>query len=880
MNKKILAATIAVMAAGGSQAELMISGIMDGPGSDPKSIEFYATTDIPDLSVYTLKLQQNGNTSYGKTYTFSADSVSAGTYFTATERSDGSGFTRFFRKAPDYTGTGFDFNGDDRVLIVSTADENNIIDIFGEKDVDGSGTDWEYTDGWAYRKSMLASSELTKEPNDGVFNSANWVFSGVNVTDRAPRNTFASAIMPVAGAIPDAESLPSIGSCETALSAEDVTKISAIQGSVAAGGESPLKGEVVLIEGIVTDSLQGIDKKNYQYSGFFIQEEDSDSDGDDTTSEAVFVYNYKNKVAVGDKVRLVGFVDEHSGATQIGYLEDFLICEHDATLPASINVTLPISSLDRYEQLEGMKIRFTNNLLVSDFYGNNYSFEGYGQFLASSELNYQPTEITVPSVENYNAAVTAKQLNSILIDDGISYDNSKDGPDPILLPNDQGFSNTNYFRIGYGLSDVEGIVHTDTYKDPKHPYFLIPTVAPTYDPLNAGRTLEPVVDPTANLKIASMNVLNLFNGITESDVILYPVDDEFPSTADYRGAKSQADYEIQLAKIVAALKAMDSDVIGLMEIENDGFGDDSSIHALTEALNVEQATGSEYTYVNPGVSTIGEDSISVGLLYRASVVTPIGTTTILDSENSPTDGSGEPLFIDSKNRPALIQSFEHKATGDTFTVVVNHLKSKGSSCSSLGDPDNNDGQGNCNQTRTKAVQALTQFITTNPTGVDTDNVVFMGDMNAYAKEDPIAAFESAGFINLKYTDASTEEQPFSYSYGGFLGSLDHLIGSSSMESRLVSVDDWHINSVESSLMDYDTDLDKYNNNDHIASQDPYYSSDHDPVIAGFVMVKKPDPKPEGDEEKEKEKDDNSGALGFLMFPLMLGLIRSRRKLTP
>jgi len=40
--------------------------------------------------------------------------------------------------------------------------------------------------------------------------------------------------------------------------------------------------------------------------------------------------------------------------------------------------------------------------------------------------------------------------------------------------------------------------------------------------------------------------------------------------------------------------------------------------------------------------------------------------------------------------------------GDRFTVVVNHLKSKGSDCNDVGDPDLGDGQGNCSQTRRKA----------------------------------------------------------------------------------------------------------------------------------------------------------------------------------
>jgi uncharacterized protein len=76
--------------------------------------------------------------------------------------------------------------------------------------------------------------------------------------------------------------------------------------------------------------------------------------------------------------------------------------------------------------------------------------------------------------------------------------------------------------------------------------------------------------------------------------------------------------------------------------------------------------------------------------------------------------------------------------------VVNHLKSKGSDCNAVGDPDTGDGQGNCNGTRTDAAEALVDWLATDPTGSGDPDVLVIGDMNAYAKEDPIAVFEGAG----------------------------------------------------------------------------------------------------------------------------------------
>ncbi len=61
----------------------------------------------------------------------------------------------------------------------------------------------------------------------------------------------------------------------------------------------------------------------------------------------------------------------------------------------------------------------------------------------------------------------------------------------------------------------------------------------------------------------------------------------------------------------------------------------------------------------------------MGLIYRPAKVAPIGMYKILNSTD-------DPRFIDTKSRPALAQTFQDLATGGRFTVVVNHLKSKGS----------------------------------------------------------------------------------------------------------------------------------------------------------------------------------------------------------
>ena len=609
---------------------------------------------------------------------------------------------------------------------------------------------------------------------------------------------------------------PTLGECGDT-SVNGFAFIHQVQGDILdlENDASPLYGNTVVVEGIITADFQGGTLPNgdnsYQYSGYWIQEEDNDADANSNTSEGVFVYDYKSTVSIGDKVRLMATATEYNNATQLKSVGELSVCAVNQTLPTAISVTLPVDDLTELEAVEGMLIENNQNLIVSDLYGTGYGFANYGQFVVSSKLHFQPTEIAAPLSDAAIAAAEARPLDVLLIDDGVaaSY------PSYIPFPDESGYNASNPMRIGYRVPTLAGVMHGW-----KNNYTVIPSNI-VIDP-TAPRTAEPVIAQEANLVIVGMNVLNYFNGDG--------LGEGFPTS---RGAPSYEALVMQTDKIVSALTVMNADVIALMEIENDGFGENSAIQSLVTALNVMQSEGNEYTFINPGVSTIGTDEISVGLLYRNQKLQAIGNTAILDSSNSPLNENGEVLFVDTKNRPSLIQSFSFE--GDTFTLSVNHLKSKGSACDEA--DEGLDGQGNCNQSRTNAAQALAEFLGTNPTGIATDKVMILGDLNAYSQEDPMQLFYQNGFENLKYTNKATEEKPFSYSYSGFLGSLDHALSSPALTDNVLSVDAWHINSVEDSTMDYLTEDNgqTYSSIDNYAAPDAYRSSDHDPIIVALNM---------------------------------------------
>ena len=178
-------------------------------------------------------------------------------------------------------------------------------------------------------------------------------------------------------------------------------------------------------------------------------------------------------------------------------------------------------------------------------------------------------------------------------------------------------------------------------------------------------------------------------------------------------------------------------------------------------------------------------------------MTPVGDYAILDS-------SVDPRFIDTLNRPALAQTFRSNESGGVFTAVVNHLKSKGSDCNAVGDPDTGDGSGNCNLTRTSAAEALVDWLATDPTGSGDADFLIIGDLNSYAKEDPIDALLAGGYTDLVRRFAGGS--PTRTSFDGQLGYLDHALAGEGLVDEVTGATEWHINADEPDLLDYDIDV--------------------------------------------------------------------------
>jgi len=384
-------------------------------------------------------------------------------------------------------------------------------------------------------------------------------------------------------------------------------------------------------------------------------------------------------------------------------------------------------------------------------------------------------------------------------------------PDTVAYPQG-GLSADNTLRVGDTLPGLTGVLGFGFDR-----YRVQPVGEVVFDHTNP-RPASPA-EVGGEIQVAAFNVLNYFNGNGTGQA---GAAGGFPTA---RGAQSLFEFERQRAKILAAITELDADVVGLMELENDvtAGAPYGAIEDLVDGLNEATAPGT-YDFIDTGV--VGTDAIRVGILYQPASVTPVGQHSIIDS-------SVDERFISTLNRPSIAQTFEANADGARFTAVVNHLKSKGSDCDAVGDPDGLDGQGNCNGTRTAAAEALVDWLGTDPTGSGDTDFLLLGDMNAYAQEDPISVFREAGYVDTIGEFMAGEG--YSYVFEGQSGYLDHALASPSLAEQVSGVTEWHINADEPVALDYNDNFKTPEQIDSFYAPGPYRSSDHDPVLVGLNL---------------------------------------------
>jgi predicted extracellular nuclease len=556
------------------------------------------------------------------------------------------------------------------------------------------------------------------------------------------------------------------------------TRIAEIQGR---GATSPLIGSTQDVEGVVVgDFVTGL-------GGIFIQDP-LHLRVDVSGGLFIELERRPEGLRAGMQLRVRGLVTElgpdHGTLTAIVAPEDIALCGEGPPISPRVLETPPAD----WEALEGMLVTLPGPLTVS----GNYTLHRFGELLlAFGDRLYQPTELHPPGPQA-RALAEENARRSILVDDARSQQNP---PSLWFLP-----ETVDTLRVGSRVSGITGVV------DQRFGSHRIQLSAPLGGVEPAPRPLAPPAVP-GSLRVAAFNLENFFNGDGEGG--------GFPTE---RGAQTAAEFERQAAKLIAALSALEADIVALSELENDGYGEHSAIAELTRRLNAAPGEAGDWRFVDPGSERLGGDAIAVGLIYRASRVERVGR---------PAYREGGPFARGS--RVPIAAAFRSLEGGRAFTVASVHLKSK-TRCPEHGGPDGDQGDGQAcwNASRVEAVRALHDWLSRDPAGSGGALWMIAGDFNAHGQEDPIRLLLSKGYLDAASAHV-LPHRPYSYVFRGLAGRLDHVLLSPGLAPHLAGAGYWHINADEPPLLGYSgTDTRWYR-------PDPLRSSDHDPLIVGLDL---------------------------------------------
>jgi 5'-nucleotidase len=587
------------------------------------------------------------------------------------------------------------------------------------------------------------------------------------------------------------------------------TTIAEVQGT---GDISPLDGTTVTVEGVMT-----ADHRAGGYRGLYVQTAGSGVAEDLTpgASDGVFVYlgSRTTTGVIGDLVQVTGVVTEYYGLTEIsasGSGGGVEVVSSGNALPTPVPLPDTVQGADR-EQYEGMLVDPEGTYLVA----STHEVDRYGSvwLSAGATLPVKSTELARPGTDA-DAIAAANAAARIVLDDGRSSQVTGatqpylTADDPVRVGDGVDFGDEVYvLHYGYDLWRLQPTTPIDA---------TTPADAKASFPELSPRPVAPA-EVGGDLTVATFNVLNYFTTFSDDD-------------DRARGAEDAAQLGIQRGKIVAAIGALDADVVALQEIENsvhfgestEGAADGTPDVALADLVaGLNAAAGSdEWAYVPTPDELVGAgapatDVIMNAIIYRTDSVTTVGES-VADVDETVWDIAREPIA----------QAFA-PVDGAPFVVIANHFKSK-SPPSGNEDPEPADGQGFFNAERVEQAEALVDFVAEMQAAAGTDDVAVLGDLNSYAKEDPVQVLVDAGLVDLVPTLAPGR---YTYTYDGEQGSFDHALATPSFKARVTGADVWDINADEWFGFQYQGSFPE--------AGTVYRASDHDPIVLGLSATKPP-----------------------------------------
>jgi predicted extracellular nuclease len=588
-------------------------------------------------------------------------------------------------------------------------------------------------------------------------------------------------------------------------------RIPMIQGT---GPQSSMAGSVQTTEGVITMKFSG---------GYFIQ--DIGPEVAPEASRGILVFGATTEHVPGDLVRVTGTVTEYPAGGAVTYTELTGVGNSTAIKisgghqVAPTTVDFPRYDLSRYQ---GMLVRFPSPLVINA----TSSLTGFGELTLSSKRRETPTNLFRAGSADAIALAAANAADQVVLTEASSI-----VPTASTLPYFDYTDKT--VRIGDTVDGIIGAIDFANIGNGLYGYKVQPLTLPMVTHSNP-RTAAPELRP-GNVKVASANVLNFFTTFGNGHNILTGQmgtlgcdigrgADLKTNRGNCRGADNLAEFERQRDKIVAELAAIDADVVGLVEIQNNG---DLAVDYLVKQLN--GLVGFDtYAYV-PNAPDAGTDAIRVAMIYKPAKLSLVG--------NAMSDA--DPV----NNRAPLAQTFK-APNGGKFSVIVNHLKSKGgcpepADSDYAGNYDSGDGQACWNLARkNQALQLIDKFVPKVIAAANDTDVLIIGDLNAHGKEDPINLLTdyAAGVPVINQLERFVRNEKgtmvYSYVFGGLSAYLDHALATPSLDAQMVDATEWHNNADEPTFIDYNTE----GNFSSLYVKNQYRAADHDPVVVTMNLA--------------------------------------------
>ena len=248
-----------------------------------------------------------------------------------------------------------------------------------------------------------------------------------------------------------------------------------------------------------------------------------------------------------------------------------------------------------------------------------------------------------------------------------------------------------------------------------------------------------------------------------------------------------------------ALAKINADIYGLAELRPG----EEAIKEITDYLK--NNLHKEYTFIGDG-STYSSTGQKVGFIFDKNKVSLVG---VVQETNVGVTG-----------RKKMI-AFRDNRTDEIFIYSINHFKAKVSTGATGINMDQGDGQGAYNPDRVNEARAIMSTYSYERSQVSDPDILIMGDLNAYAKEDPLTFLHKSGMIDLHRQFHADSSYSYTTRGGSQFGYLDHALCSKSLLPQVAGMLAYHINSDE---------RDSYSGDNTI-----FRCSDHDPIVVGLKL---------------------------------------------